>query len=145
LSAVQDRYVRDIGDDVKLAILRALMPGERLGVAWWLYSDEAHNDDGRHINYLRNPGQWRAYDPGLFDGLAAIVADGRRRVLALQDDGLLPGAEFCDEIIPTAGAPATRRGSAECRRGWPVAASCLPTPTTGWRRRAPHSSPGRLR
>lgn len=48
---MQDRYVGDIGDYVKLGILRALMPGERLGVAWWLYPDEAHNADGRHIGY----------------------------------------------------------------------------------------------
>jgi hypothetical protein len=112
---MQNRYVGDIGDFVKLAILRALMPGERLGVAWWLYPDEAHNADGRHIGYLRSPGQWRAYDPALFDGLAAVVTDGRRRVQALQDGGLLPGAEFFDEIIPTAGTPAERRAG---RAAW---------------------------
>ena len=33
---MQDRYVGDIRDFVKLSVLRALMPGERLGVAWWL-------------------------------------------------------------------------------------------------------------
>lgn len=105
----------DIGDFVKLAILRALMPGERLGVAWRLYPDEAHNADGRHIGYLSSPGQWRAYDPDLFDGLAAVVAEGRRRVRALQDAGLLPGAEFCDEVIPTSGTPAKRRAG---RAAW---------------------------
>jgi hypothetical protein len=112
---MQNRYVGDIGDFVKLAILRALMPGERLGVAWWLYPDEAHNADGRHIGYLRSPDQWRSYDPDLFDGLAAVVADGRRRVQALQDEGLLPGAAFCDEVIPTAGTPAERRAG---RAAW---------------------------
>ena len=106
---MQDRYVGDIGDFVKLAMLRAPMPGERLGVAWWLYPDEAHNADGRHISYLRSPGQWRAYDTDLFDGLAVVVANGRRQVRALQDAGLLPQAEFCDEIIPTNGTPAERR------------------------------------
>jgi hypothetical protein len=56
---MQDRYVGDIGDYVKLAILRALMPGCSLGVAWWLYPDEAHNGDGRHISYLKRPDLWR--------------------------------------------------------------------------------------
>jgi hypothetical protein len=34
---MQNRYVGDIGDYLKLGILRALSRGHRLGVAWWLY------------------------------------------------------------------------------------------------------------
>ena len=33
---MQDRYVGDIGDYLKLGILRALSPGYRIGIAWWL-------------------------------------------------------------------------------------------------------------
>jgi hypothetical protein len=112
---MQDRYVGDIGDYVKLAILRALMPGTRLGVARWLYPDEAHNSDGRHIGYLSRPDQWRAYDPELFDSLGAVVAQGRRRVQALQDAAVLANAVYCDEIIPTIGTPADRRAG---RSAW---------------------------
>lgn len=112
---MQDRYVGDFGDFVKLALLRALMPGYRLGVAWWLYPDENHNSDGRHIGYLQQPSVWRAFDPDLFDGLAKIVASGDRRVVALQDAGFFPGAAFCDKIIPTEGTPAQRRA---CRAAW---------------------------
>ena len=43
------RYVGDIGDYLKFGLLRALSPGHRLGVASWLYPDENHNRDGRHI------------------------------------------------------------------------------------------------
>ena len=43
---MQNRYVGDIGDYLKLGILRALSPGYRLGVAWWLFPDEAHNGMG---------------------------------------------------------------------------------------------------
>jgi len=39
---MQNRYVGDIGDLLKLGILRALSPGYRLGVAWWLFPDERH-------------------------------------------------------------------------------------------------------
>jgi hypothetical protein len=39
---MQNRYVGDIGDYVKLAILRALSSCRSLGVAWWLFSDESH-------------------------------------------------------------------------------------------------------
>ena len=64
---MQNRYVGDIGDYLKLGILRALSPGYRIGIAWWLYPDESHNRDGRHIGYLHRPEQWRHFDPNLFD------------------------------------------------------------------------------
>jgi len=108
---MQDRYVGDIGDYVKLAILRALMPGRSLGVAWWLYPDEAHDGDGRHISYLKQPDLWRAFDPDLFDSLAAVVGRGRRCVQALQDTSMLANAAYCNEVIPTFGTPADRRAS----------------------------------
>ena len=38
---MQNRYVGDIGDYLKLGILRALSPGYHLGVAWWLFPDES--------------------------------------------------------------------------------------------------------
>jgi hypothetical protein len=77
---MQNRYVGDIGDYVKLCILRALLPAYRLGVAWWLYFDEDHNKDGRHIGYLRDPAQWRLFDPTLFDALSEIVTSGPREM-----------------------------------------------------------------
>jgi hypothetical protein len=43
---MQNRYVSDIGDYLKLGILRALSPRYRLGVAWWPYPDEDHNGNG---------------------------------------------------------------------------------------------------
>ena len=49
---MQNRYVVDIGDDVKLAILRELAHGRSLGVVWWLFPDEHHNADGGHREYL---------------------------------------------------------------------------------------------
>src|SRR3954452_15801693 len=75
---MQNRYVGDIGDYLKLGILRALSPGYHLGVAWWLFPDEAHNRDGRHIRYLSRPDRWRHFDPDLFDTLRGIVSSGRR-------------------------------------------------------------------
>lgn len=105
---MQDRYVGDIGDFVKFAILRALTPRRTVGVAWWLYPDESHNSDGRHVNYLDRPGTWRALDEELFDALGRIVASGDRRVAALEAANLLPGATFSNEIIPVEGKPAER-------------------------------------
>ena len=106
---MQDRYSGDIGDYVKLAILRALAPGQKLGVGWWLYPDESHNGDGRHIGYLDQPPIWRAFDPPAFDHLKGVVASGERRVAALEHDELLPGAVYFREPVPTGGASGARR------------------------------------
>jgi hypothetical protein len=112
---MQNRYVGDIGDYVKLAILRALSPGYRLAVAWWLHPDESHNTDGRHISYLGRPERWRHYDPDLFDALVQIVSSGQRHVRALQAADLLPGANFHSDMIPTNGTAAQRQ---QARREW---------------------------
>jgi len=93
---MQNRYVRDIGDYVKIAIL----PGRRLGVAWWLFPDESHNRDGRHVDYLKRPDRWRHLDPPLFDALKGIVEAERRNVRALEQASLLPGALFVSDPLP---------------------------------------------
>jgi hypothetical protein len=112
---VQNRFVGDIGDYLKLSILRALSPGHRLGVAWWRHPDEAHNRDGRHIGYLQWPDRWRRFDPELFDALAEIVRSSNRTVAALQATNLLLGAVFASEPIPIAGPAGLRQQS---RRQW---------------------------
>jgi hypothetical protein len=106
---MQNRYVGDIGDLVKLAILRALTPRYHLGVAWWLFPDEAHNDDGRHIGYLKHPERWRHFDPPVFDALADIVSLGYRNVGALEAANLLPGTVFSGEAMPVVQPIASRR------------------------------------
>ncbi len=88
-STMQDRYAGDIGDYVKLGLLRALSAGRRLGVAWYLHPDEAHNSDGRHIAYLSDPARWRHLDPELFDGLCNLVLT-TRSVEEIERTGLLP-------------------------------------------------------
>src|SRR5262245_49168756 len=54
---MQDRYVGDVGDYAKYALLKALAgdPSStkiRLGVVWCRFPDESHNQDGKHIAYL---------------------------------------------------------------------------------------------
>ncbi|MGA3002634.1 MAG: hypothetical protein ABSE20_12955 [Acetobacteraceae bacterium] len=77
---MQNHYVGDIGDYLKLGILRALSPGYRLGVAWWLYPDEVHDGNGKHVGYIQRPEQWRHFDPALFNALRHIVTSGLRNV-----------------------------------------------------------------
>jgi hypothetical protein len=98
---MQDRYVGDVGDFAKYGLLRRLSgrPGEReirLGVVWCLYTNETHNDDGRHVSYLRKP-EFEALDDLLLSALRKIVALDNRCISAVSGGGLLPdGTAFYD-------------------------------------------------
>jgi hypothetical protein len=94
---MQDRYAGDVGDYVKLALLRALSPGMKLGVAWYLYPDEGHNEDGKHVAYLNQSSHWRPLDPELFDQLNQVVKNGRS-VAALERCSVLD-AVFSGEVL----------------------------------------------
>lgn len=105
--AVQDRYAGDIGDYIKLAILRHLADGHGLGVAWWLFPDEK-NGDGRHVRYLEHPEEWMRFDPTLFCGLRSIVRSKQRTVASLHK--LFPvGTRFACDQIPCLVAPYSYR------------------------------------
>ncbi|HEX7929205.1 MAG TPA: hypothetical protein VF678_16535 [bacterium] len=100
---MQNRYAGDIGDYVKFAILRALAPGHRVGIAWWLFPDEGHNDDGKHVGYLSDKKeQWESFDPYLFRALKSIVNSGQRNVAALEKSALLADACYAFDPIPRA-------------------------------------------
>jgi hypothetical protein len=90
---MQDRYVGDVGDFAKYALLKGLVGPSNLslGVVWCLYPNESHNSDGRHIGYLQRP-EFRNLDVDLHDGLATIVRSGRRSVAAISKAKLLPSS-----------------------------------------------------
>lgn len=120
---MQHRYAGDIGDYVKLALLRTLQKQRRLGVAWFLYPDETHNLDGRHTAYLRDPNVWRHLDPDLFDHLTNgfVAARSTDHLKAALD----VGTSFVDVPVPTR-LPAPERSAA--RKRW--FADCLATLTS---------------
>lgn len=88
---MQNRYVADVGDFGKFGLLRALHtssadhPGFSLAVLWYLFPDEGHNNDGRHIRYLDSEpgGQFERCDRILFSTLREI-AKGHRTVAAVE-------------------------------------------------------------
>lgn len=106
---MQDRYVGDIGDFVKLAILRALSPGKNLGVGWWLHPESGPPGDGRHVGYLSEPKKWRSLDEDLFEALNEVVTLGKRKVAALEAAALVPGATYFNDEVPVAAPPSARR------------------------------------
>lgn len=103
---MQDRYAGDIGDFVKLGLLRAISEGRRLGIAWYRFPDESHNSDGRHISYLSKPQIYSSLDPELFRHLQTVVA-GTRTIESLL--GVLPGAASSDALLDLASVPVRER------------------------------------
>jgi hypothetical protein len=103
---MQDRYSGDVGDYVKLGLLRALSPGRQLGVAWYRYPDEDHNGDGRHITYLDQPDRYEHLDPVLFRHLQSVTRDARSINSLLP---VLDGAISSDESVDSSGIPPRQR------------------------------------
>ncbi len=82
---MQDRYVGDIGDYIKLALLRRLGERRAVGVAWYRTPD-SNNNDGRHIDYLNEDreSEWRHFDPELYDNLRQLVRENLRKIRELE-------------------------------------------------------------
>jgi hypothetical protein len=115
---MQNRYAGDVGDFAKYALLRSISEGPsnplRLAVIWYLYPDEIHNSDGRHISYLRSEA-YRALDPELHTAMNRLVRRAKRSVMEVRKAALLPhGTVFFEE--PTVGesgsGPSSRRREA---------------------------------
>jgi hypothetical protein len=116
---MQNRYAGDVGDFLKLGLLRHLAAaptaeGAGLSIAlnWYLAPDEAHNADGKHVAYL-NPANRQhqslaSCDPDLVQRLSRVVASGRS-VEALEASGALPpGCATYHEMLLTGEDPAAR-------------------------------------
>lgn len=69
---MRDKYVGDISDYIKYALLRALSEVRGpLGVAWYYNTTPCNRPDGRHREYLEDE-RWRELDPDLFDALKGL-------------------------------------------------------------------------
>lgn len=106
---MQDRYVGDIGDYFKYGLLRRLAKGQKLGVMWYLFPDEDHNDDGKHISYFDAPERWRSLDPKLFDVLSNLVRDNRRSTAAVAQSKVLGRSKFVFERLDASWLPTSDR------------------------------------
>lgn len=118
---MQNKYVADIGDYSKYGMLRSLLAGEPVGIAWWLNPDEGHNNDGRHRKYLEEPQLWRQADPVLFDCLRRINSSHLEgtvelNVRAIEVSGILPNSKFFSQQLPDPTLPVQSRETE--RSGW---------------------------
>ena len=109
---MQDRYVGDIGDFGKYALLNALAGDElRLGVHWYLNRGEEDNADGRFTDYK----ELRGCDPTLYEALQDIVRSGRRSVCEVERAGILPSGTVFFSLPLSSPDPWDRTAQ---RRAW---------------------------
>jgi hypothetical protein len=141
---VQDRYAGDVGDFLNFGLLRVLLDGSglRLGVVWYRVADERHNNDGKHVAYLRPDNaigrRLRALDPDLHDRLRAVVRSGDRSIAALERSGALPTGTVCfDEPLDLA----DRAGWVERAAGAMAASDVVFADPDNGIRRSDHPTP----
>ncbi len=120
---MQDRYVGDVGDFAKYALLRRLAGknGElriHLGIVWCLYPDETHNKDGRHVSYLSRR-EFENLDDRLLAALRRIVASGKRSISSVAQGKLLPRSTmFCELALAPKVNGSSREHRLSHRRTW---------------------------
>jgi len=102
---MRNRHVGNIGDFGKLALLRHLMESRRLAVCWYLTTGDGENKHHEtYCEYLKRSGEFHHLAPEIFDALRNIINTGftdSRDVAALETRGLLDGALFHREEVPT--------------------------------------------
>lgn len=89
---MQDRYSGDIGDFGKFGLLRTLQRSLSLplGVVWYRYPNERHNEDGKYTEYLNSAASpYRSCDPDLWLSLQTLVKANQRSVASIQASGIL--------------------------------------------------------
>ena len=109
---MQDRYAGDIGDYVKLGLLRHLSQDQKLGILWYKYPNESHNDDGKHIAYLNSPDVYSKLDPELFTHLQKVALSNRSIKSILP---ILPAPVSYDEVVDFSHLKPNVRANARAR------------------------------
>ena len=124
---MQDRYAGDVGDFIKLGLLRWLVAPSpfahayQLGVVWFRVIDDDQATDDTQVGYL-DPASvagedLRPLDAHLYDRLRSLVAAGDRSVNSLARSGLLPeNTLYFDRVLSFADLASTDRGARIVRR-----------------------------
>src|SRR5438128_8762913 len=111
---MQDKYVGDIGDFGKYALLRSLAKHDvPLGIVWYLTNDAGSEGDGGFIQYLSSASEARGLgscDTQLFSVLGKIVGSHDRRVARIREQAIFPEmTEFFEERLDFKDVPAQDR------------------------------------
>lgn len=101
---MKNQYFGDINDYRKYGLIRSILRAGnfRLLVAWMLTPDDG-SADGKFVEYLSKPKQWKNFDPTLYEGLQRLMRPGARRgVELIESTNLLPSANYYSRIVPDA-------------------------------------------
>lgn len=97
--AMQNRYAGDVGDFGKIGMLRCIEQcGVNIGVNWYLVEDESHNQDGKHIGYLRD-NKFDGLDEDLRRALASLIKNDNRSVNQLEKLELLHSNAYYHKML----------------------------------------------
>jgi len=120
---MQHRYVPDLGDFSKFAVIDALSGrGEdRTALIWYLVSPhevgDQHNNDGKHTTYLEDDRQGMARcHPDLYQRFQAIHRTGEKHVGVYDRHRVLPNVRYFSEPLSYDGRPLSQREA--WRAGW---------------------------
>lgn len=130
---MQNRYVGDVGDFGKYGLLRYLagqfdeLTPLKLGVVWYLYPNESHNNDGAKVQYLESDvnGSFETCDPELYGKLRTLVASDQRDVVEVRRRRILPrSARFFEQELTFAELDGRggKQDKIERRTAWVAAA-----------------------
>jgi len=94
---LQNRYAADIGDFGKFQLLRYLFSNTSFSLSqlWFMYPDETHNSDGRHISYFEKV---KGFDKDLEENFRYII-ENKRSVKALEDASLINNISYFRDIL----------------------------------------------
>lgn len=98
---MKNQYFGDINDYKKYGLLRILSneAAIKIGVCWML-TDVDKKNDGKFIDYLNKPAQWRIFDPPLFDSLKnCFTKPQNRNILLAQTSNIIPSAVFYNNLL----------------------------------------------
>lgn len=101
---MKNQYFGDINDYRKYGLIRSILRtgNFRLLVAWMLTPGDG-SADGKFIEYLSKPVQWKNFDPTLYEGLQSLMKSGASRGVGLiENTSLLPSANYYSSIVPDA-------------------------------------------
>ena len=86
---MQNRYTGDVGDFSKYGLMRELnKAGLSTALAWYLFPDETHNSDGKHIAYIGRD-EFRRCDPALHDEMYKLISTKKRNIAAVEKSKIL--------------------------------------------------------
>lgn len=96
---MQNRYAGDVGDFGKLGMLRCMEnSGLNIGINWYLVEDESHNNDGKHIEYLKDE-RYIGCDDELLIALNEMLKNNSRTVANLEELHLLETEKYYHEVL----------------------------------------------